>query len=629
MPSAASKLDKPVLVPDVPESLKQALTVVEKKVRNLEKRKGKLDQILEQSKAGKELNEDQQQAIKRYDEVLRQLDLVRDLHKQFTQISTDSAKQLKKQAKREALERQQYEISRYRELLRIQDLLTNLGADNVREDFLAGKNNACLLTEENLDLLDELYKLICPSRETESDTPFSEQLSVAAEHICNLLDAKPKEVLGTTYKELHDLLQLISNSKYFSEGSTDDKEKEDEPEDEGKDDPSESQDPPPPKPSGDSDDESGDGDKSGHGESTEYGEFIMVKQDDVSTQQASVTQPCSATTIQPVLTQHSAQELQEQESCYFAEQQNYEQRIRPISEVISVVQGGYNFLQESQIDFESPHMDPAVVAAHPMAPPPPQIVTDAPTYHNAVYQQAVTDTTYAPQSSYEQQSDINAPVESLTFTNTAYIASGSPNYGNNLAYSQASKLGQVSHTLIEGQDIPDAPPPIPLPSQLSPETSTLNVNAVSFKSTSYQDENSQVLENEYNNSVVTGKEPVMQNISSPQQRTNDGDDDEQAPGGYPHQKGPVSVANVRGRGSRGGNIAYSGRGSYRGGDASYRNNIGRHQSPSYNTENGFQHRTSGNSGSSRPAPRGNRGGSMRGNRGAFNQRYQQPQGASA
>ena len=53
-----------------------------------------------------------------------------------------------------------------------------------------------MLTEENLDQLDELYKMISPTRDSETD--YLESLSEASEHIVCLLDAKDKPVVGTT-----------------------------------------------------------------------------------------------------------------------------------------------------------------------------------------------------------------------------------------------------------------------------------------------------------------------------------------------------------------------------------------------------------------------------------------------
>lgn len=64
-----------------------------------------------------------------------------------------------------------------------------------------------VLTEENLDQLDELYKLISPTRDGESD--YLESLSEASEHIVSLLDARDKPVVGTTSYKV--TVQIVVN----------------------------------------------------------------------------------------------------------------------------------------------------------------------------------------------------------------------------------------------------------------------------------------------------------------------------------------------------------------------------------------------------------------------------------
>ena len=81
---------------------------------------------------------------------------------------TQIEKYLKRKAKRDKMERQEQEMSRIREVLKIQELLSNMGSDDVREDFKKGSHGAIVLTEDNLEQLDELYKLITPSREGET-----------------------------------------------------------------------------------------------------------------------------------------------------------------------------------------------------------------------------------------------------------------------------------------------------------------------------------------------------------------------------------------------------------------------------------------------------------------------------
>ncbi|KAI0234229.1 hypothetical protein LSAT2_015520 [Lamellibrachia satsuma] len=70
-----------------------------------------------------------------------------------------------------------------------------------------------VLKEEELDKLDELYQLISPSRE--DNRSYDEQLTEASDHIQNYLDNKDKEVAGTTYKALHDLVTRIEGCSYF------------------------------------------------------------------------------------------------------------------------------------------------------------------------------------------------------------------------------------------------------------------------------------------------------------------------------------------------------------------------------------------------------------------------------
>lgn len=70
-----------------------------------------------------------------------------------------------------------------------------------------------VLTEENLDQLDELYKLISPTRDGESD--YLESLSEASEHIVSLLDARDKPVVGTTSYKVYCLTYKLKDIMSF------------------------------------------------------------------------------------------------------------------------------------------------------------------------------------------------------------------------------------------------------------------------------------------------------------------------------------------------------------------------------------------------------------------------------
>ncbi|KAK4291535.1 hypothetical protein Pmani_035645 [Petrolisthes manimaculis] len=156
MPSASVKLENQGSQETL-DPFHKVMTLVEKKIRNLDKRKNKLEQYRVDLRAGKALNEDQQQAVNNYDNVVANLELVRELSQQFASILTDHNKQMKKQLKREQAEKQQEEISKIKEILKIQEVLQQMGQEEARTDFLAGSNGAVEITAEKLESLDLLY----------------------------------------------------------------------------------------------------------------------------------------------------------------------------------------------------------------------------------------------------------------------------------------------------------------------------------------------------------------------------------------------------------------------------------------------------------------------------------------
>lgn len=64
-----------------------------------------------------------------------------------------------------------------------------------------------------MDQLDKLYQEISPSRDDCENYP--KKLNQAAEHLVNVLDGKDRQVVGTTYKELKELITLINDCGYF------------------------------------------------------------------------------------------------------------------------------------------------------------------------------------------------------------------------------------------------------------------------------------------------------------------------------------------------------------------------------------------------------------------------------
>ena len=75
-------------------------------------------------------------------------------------------KQHKKQQKRERFEQIENERKRFAELLHMQSVLNALGEDDTRKAFAEGKSGAVKLDDQELNHLDELYKIINPDRGT-------------------------------------------------------------------------------------------------------------------------------------------------------------------------------------------------------------------------------------------------------------------------------------------------------------------------------------------------------------------------------------------------------------------------------------------------------------------------------
>lgn len=182
-----------------------------------------------------------------------------------------------------------------------------------------------VLSEDNLNQLDELYKLINPSREPEVD--FQVQLNAAGEHVINLIDSKDKEVVGTTYRALKELIDDISGCGYFENAMKEEVSEEAIP--------------------------------------TEQ-EFVVVNSQEVPEPDSAEVQsalPPETTEQAEIATENGPQtinEIQDPDS-FFSEAPTATptqpdvasfQRQRPFQEIVSSVQGNFNFLQESTIDME-------------------------------------------------------------------------------------------------------------------------------------------------------------------------------------------------------------------------------------------------------------------------------------
>ncbi|KAL8561954.1 hypothetical protein ACOMHN_001280 [Nucella lapillus] len=367
---------------------KTLLLILDKKVRNIEKRKLKLEAIADKKAAGDVLEKEQQETLKHYDSVVGCLEFARDLQSVFNSAVADHEKLQKKQLKREKQEKAAQDLKRTVEILQIQTTLDALGNDGVRDHFKSGKHGAVVLTDDNLDSLDELYKVISPPVAGEEN--FAEKLSTSAEHLSSLVEGKERPVAGSTYKELCHLLQLIITCGYFErareaesqETTAETAEETEEAAEEAEEEPasgaaaaevppsstesfseaapSEVQPSVTPVPAPDMDEPS-----LSHSKQVLPPSDVAAPHDSPTSD--FVAPPVPPMSASPTFFQPTMDPPPPQQPAHVVPQPP---KSRPLAEIVSQVEGTFSFLQDSEIDLDSPHIDPAVVAAQPMMRPP-------------------------------------------------------------------------------------------------------------------------------------------------------------------------------------------------------------------------------------------------------------------
>ncbi|XP_006756183.1 PREDICTED: caprin-1 isoform X4 [Myotis davidii] len=344
--------------------MKQILGVIDKKLRNLEKKKGKLDDYQERMNKGERLNQDQLDAVSKYQEVTNNLEFAKELQRSFMALSQDIQKTIKKTARREQLMREEAEQKRLKTVLELQYVLDKLGDEEVRTDLKQGLNGVPILSEEELSLLDEFYKLADPERDM--SLRLNEQYEHASIHLWDLLEGKEKSVCGTTYKALKEIVERVFQSNYFdsthnhqnglceeeeaaSAPAVEDQVAEAEPE------PAEEYTEP------------------SEVESTEYVNRQFMAETQFSSGEKEQVDEWTVETVEVVNSlqqqpQAVSPSVPEPHSLTPVAQADPLVRRQRVQDLMAQMQGPYNFIQDSMLDFENQTLDPAIVSAQPMNP---------------------------------------------------------------------------------------------------------------------------------------------------------------------------------------------------------------------------------------------------------------------
>ncbi|XP_042325741.1 caprin-2 isoform X3 [Sceloporus undulatus] len=189
------------------------LICLKHKIRNIEKKKLKLEDYKDRLKRGESLNQDQLEAVEKYDEVIHNLEFAKELQKTFSGLSQDLLKAQRKAQRRETLLKLEAEKKKLRTVLQVQYVLQNFIQEHVQKDFKGGLNGAIFLPSKELDYLIKFAKLTCSGRN--EMVSIEDQMEQSSLYFWDLLEGSEKAVAGTTYKHLKDLLSKLLNSGYF------------------------------------------------------------------------------------------------------------------------------------------------------------------------------------------------------------------------------------------------------------------------------------------------------------------------------------------------------------------------------------------------------------------------------
>ncbi|XP_006027814.1 caprin-2 isoform X5 [Alligator sinensis] len=193
--------------------IENGIICLKHKIRNIEKKKLKLEDYKDRLKKGEALNQDQLEAVEKYDEVVHNLEFAKELQKTFSGLSQDLLKAQRKAQRRENLVKLEAEKKKLRTILQVQYVLQNFTQEHVQKDFKGGLNGAIYLPSKELDYLIRFAKLTCPERN--ESLSVEDQMEQSSLYFWDLLEGSEKPVVGTTYGHLKELLSKLLDSGYF------------------------------------------------------------------------------------------------------------------------------------------------------------------------------------------------------------------------------------------------------------------------------------------------------------------------------------------------------------------------------------------------------------------------------
>ncbi|XP_051544250.1 caprin-2-like [Myxocyprinus asiaticus] len=193
--------------------IEDGLICLKHKIRNIEKKKLKLEGYSERLKNGETLNEDQLEAVGKYEEVVHNLTFAKELQKTLGALTQDLLKAQRKAVHQEKVMRIEAERRQMSLMLQVQYVLHSLQREDVQRKFCNSRQHSHYLSTQDMENLLDLASLLGCKRNHRMS--LEDQMEQAAIVYLELMEGKEKPVAGSTYKHMKEKLLRLVDCGFF------------------------------------------------------------------------------------------------------------------------------------------------------------------------------------------------------------------------------------------------------------------------------------------------------------------------------------------------------------------------------------------------------------------------------
>lgn len=193
------------------------VTVTEKKARNLEKRKAKLDGYRSIVEQGGSLDPDQKAAVAKYDEVTGSLNTLKELIKTFSVMVEDTQKAAIKSQQHQLQEQQESDLNNFQKLTQITEIFKLIsGSAKVQLDLsTCDEEGNSILDQEELGIVTDFNQFLNISIEAGAD--LVSQANEKGEKLYLLCKSSSRKLSNYNYSTLNIIYQKLLDSHYFNQ----------------------------------------------------------------------------------------------------------------------------------------------------------------------------------------------------------------------------------------------------------------------------------------------------------------------------------------------------------------------------------------------------------------------------